>query len=139
MADHSIELVENLSAGDLIWNPILESGVRIRQIIEGPEPEPLIELGYGDTLVSVTQGHPVHTRNGVKTARELMISDEVMDTAGEYHQLAVLRVLPVEPDQLVINFEIDTDSEDPNAHMFVSDGIVTGDLWLQRRLGAGLL
>jgi hypothetical protein len=36
--------------------------------------------------------------------------------------------------QTVINFEIDTDSEAPEDHFLLADGIVVGDYFLQQQL-----
>jgi len=71
----------------------------------------------------------------VKRADQLKVGDRVLGEDGKYYKLTVARTLPVKEGQNVFNIKLDTDSTNPDDHMVVADGIVTGDLWLQEQLG----
>jgi len=71
----------------------------------------------------------------VKRADQLKVGDRVLGEDGKYYKLTVARTLPVKEGQHVFNIKLDTDSTNPDDHMVVADGIVTGDLWLQEQLG----
>lgn len=127
MADGSKKLVENISKGDQVWNPVLKQAVKVKRIIESPEKLPLIEIGYDDTRTRVSQTHPVYTKEGFKKASSLSTGNLVLGADGEYHQLTVVRELPVEEGQYVINFELVSDVPSPLAGVLIADGVVTGD------------
>ena len=111
-----------------------DKAVRVNRIIESAETEPLIELGYADAVVKVTQTHPVLTKEGLKKAKDLSVNDSVRGADGVFHKLSKVRDLPVRTGQYVINFELDVKSNSDNDRLVLSDGIVTGDFALQLKL-----
>jgi hypothetical protein len=134
MWDGSSKRADEIHGGDLVLNPIKRVALKVERVVKGPEKLPLIELGFEGRLVHVTTKHPIPTKDGVKQAISLTRKDFILGTDGNYHALTVLRKLPVDPKQEVINFEMFSDSKDPLDHLILSDGIVTGDLNLQNRL-----
>ncbi len=133
LANGDSKKVEDIAVGDLISNPVTGEARKVLKIVEGPEKLGIVEYGFGDTLAKVTQKHPILTKNGLKTAIELSLSDEVKDKEGKLHQLRHLKVLEVQEGETVINFVLEGENKDD--HYMLADGIVVGDLYLQKELG----
>ena len=131
MADGSLRRIEDVRAGDLVRNAKTGAPVKVRQVIEGPEPLPLIRFGFNGTTVTTSQAHPVLTAAGLKPANELKTGDTVFDAQGKPHTLTILETLPLEEGQRVINVDLETASSDADKRLLVSDGIITGDIVLQ--------
>ena len=83
MADQSLKLVEDLSVGDKLWNPVTKKAMTVSRIIEGPEALPLVRISITNNSLNVTQGHAVVTRDGVKRAIEVKKGDYVRIDAGK--------------------------------------------------------
>lgn len=137
VSDKETRKAATLATGNVLWNPVTRQVVRIKSRIVGPEEKALVELGYDDHLIRVSTQHPVVTRRGLLQAAELLPTDEVQGEDMKFHRLRHLR-RSNEPAtklaQTVINFEIDTDSEAPEDHFLLADGIVVGDYFLQQQL-----
>lgn len=131
MANGDMVAVEDIRVGDMIVSPQTGQSSRIASVIEGPEPLPLIHIIAGDLSVRVTEAHIVLTQEGLKRARDLTTHDSIMDEKGAYHPIDRLERIPPEIGQRVINFVVDGFVPEVNKHLLVSDGIVTGDLYLQ--------
>lgn len=131
MADGSDRAIEEIRAGDLIWNPATRAPVAVERVIEGTESEPLIRFGFDRETLTVTQKHPVPTARGLLQAHELTLGDLVYDQDGTAHEVTVLERVETEPRQRVINLRLESDSEEPESRMLLSDGIMTGDVILQ--------
>ena len=96
------------------------------QVIEGPEPLPLVRFGFDGTVVTTSQAHPVLTDAGLKPTNELKKGDTIFDAQGNPHTLTILETLPIEEGQRVINVNLETASSDADERLLVSDGIITG-------------
>ena len=136
MADQSLKKIEEIKAGEKVWNPVQKKAIVVAQVVEGPENLPLIELGFAGRTVIVSQEHPVLTASGSKPAKLLTLKDMVFDTAGKQHLLTVLKRLELEEGQRVINLDLAAATEDPSERLLLSDGIITGDIVLQKRLAS---
>lgn len=134
MAGRSTKLAEEIAVGESVWNPITASPARVDAIREGAEQVPLVEFGFEEVRVDVTQNHPVLTQAGLKKAHELTTDDAVVGTDGQLHRLSIVRELPVADGQMVLNFVINLGSEAEADHFLIADGVVTGDLYLQNQL-----
>jgi hypothetical protein len=152
MGDKSTKMAVDIKEGDLVWNPIAERAARVTKRVAGPEELAMIEFGYGDKLVKVTQDHPVVVQKlaveasllsdtlnmssayTVKQARDLSKDDSVLGSDGQYHRIDVLRQLPLKANQAVINFELEGGSNDIRDHAVVANGIISGDLAVQNTL-----
>lgn len=134
MGDGSTKSIEDVRVGDMVWNPRTKEPLEVKQVIEGPEKLPLIRLGFADTVVTVSQQHPILTKGGVRQARELKLGDSIYDARGEEHALTVLEQLPVAEGQRVINLVLDADGDRADQRMMISGGIITGDIMLQKKL-----
>lgn len=136
MADGSMRAIQDVAAGEYLWNPMTEAPARVKQIIQGPEGNPLVRFGYGESLLTVTGEHPVLTEDGLIKAKELTLDSRVIDASGAARGLETLEaVLPTEGQQ-VINVVLEGDHDDLDKHYLLADGITTGDLILQHTLSA---
>jgi hypothetical protein len=137
MADGSARRIDEIRNGDLVYNPLTGSSSKVKGLIRGPEKEPMIEVGYGGKVVRVTTKHPMLTRSGIKTATELQYGDYLLGADRKFHRINELKRLPVDPNQQVYNFVMDDQDDSPAHHVVLADGILTGDLQLQKQLEKG--
>ena len=136
MADGSEKLAVNIEKGDRLFNPATKKSVTVSEVVYGPEDHlGLIQVAVGTNVVRVTTQHPFETSNGLKAASELTINDKILTANGQYRKLTSLKVLPLVKNQKVINFVVSNNSKRPIDHMLEADGVITGDLYLQRQLG----
>jgi hypothetical protein len=82
----------------------------------------------------VTTQHPFETKRGLKAAAELTLDDEILVATGKYKKITIIRTLPLVKNQKVINFVVASKSKKSTDHMLLANGIITGDLHLQRQL-----
>ena len=134
MASGVEKQIEEIVAGEELWNPVLRAAVRVYKVIEGTEGEPLVEFGYGGVLLRTTQSHAVKTTSGLKQAKELLVGDEVFDGDGATHRLSTVRALEAAPRQRVINLSLEAPFGITDGRMLLANGIVTGDVVIQNRL-----
>jgi hypothetical protein len=134
MADGSEKAIGLLSKGEKVLNPLTGKSQEIVNLIEGPEADKaMYEIGYGSAKVTVTENHPFMTSKGLRAAKNLKNGDLVIDEAGKFVALNVANKLAVNPAQVVRNITLAGDNTE-KAHMVLADGIVTGDLYLQKKL-----
>ncbi len=134
MADGSDMMIALISEGDLVYNPVTRSNARVAEVVKGPESnKSMYEIAVGNRKVTVTSTHPFATTGGMKQAQHLVVGDRILASNGSYETISAAKKLPVSASQVVVNIRIDGDSSE-DAHMIMGDGIVTGDLYLQRIL-----
>lgn len=137
--DGTEKLAVNVEKGDRLLNPITKKSVTVSEVVYGPEENlGLIMVGVGENAVKVTTQHPFETQKGLKSAADLTIDDKILTSAGKYQKLTTLKILAPVKNQRVINFVVSSDSKKPMDHMVLADGVVTGDLYLQRKLSRQL-
>jgi hypothetical protein len=136
MADGSWKAVEGLLPTEQLWNPVTKKIVKVKKLVVGPEPLPLIEFGYEGRTVKVSTRHPIVTKAGIKRAEELVPGDVIYDTEGNEHLLTVLRALPMVEGQYVVNIKLAVSgTASADDHVIVANGIRVGDFELQERFG----
>ncbi|MES2744637.1 MAG: Hint domain-containing protein [Bdellovibrionota bacterium] len=136
MADGSSKLAAEIRAGDLVFNPKTGRPHMIRKVIAGPERWPLLEVKAGGKSVTVTGEHPFLTKLGLKPAYKLTSADILIEGDAETQVEAVIaeeRALDAKAPE-VWNFEL-VGSSDPDDHYVLANGVMTGDLYLQQKLG----
>mgnify|MGYP001547955668 CR=1 FL=1 len=135
MADGKDKLISELKVGDQVWNPVTKAKVWVNEVISGPEKKAMYEVGYaGKGFMVVTAKHPFETKAGLKQAHELTKADQMLGSDGRFHSVSHLKVRPVDPKAVVWNLKLDSKSASPQSHMVLADGMVSGDLYLQRAL-----
>lgn len=154
MGDGTTKAIKSIRTGDLVWNPVRKKAFAVGAVFAGPEKNPLIEIGFGEKTITVTDTHPLIVRAAseasikpvamldestakslpdfrVKKANEVTKDDELLAQDGKFYRVEVLRKLPVQEGQIVYNFELLGDSDHPADHTIASAGIVTGDITAQ--------
>ena len=135
MADGNTLAVEDLKAGDQIFNPVTKQAQEVRDTRMGYESEPLIAIGYGSKIVKVTQNHPFVMAHGrTVQARSLRVGDAILGQDGKFHGIEHRQELSQEPFQWVYNLTLKADSGAIDDHVLLADGMVTGDHFLQTQL-----
>lgn len=129
MADGSDRKISSLKENDFVFNPLFKIPVRISKIVKGPEKRSLYKVVIGKNRLTVTEDHPFLTEKGWVRADELVSGQWVM---GEQQAKSVhsVKKLPYEKPEDVYNFELDTDV--PEGHIVLANGIPTGDLTTQK-------
>lgn len=135
-ADGTLVRAADLRVGELLLNPITRKHLTVSDIVESRESMPMIALSTKNGTVKVTSGHPILTKRGVIRADAVRLDDYVFNTSGSPESLTAVTVLPIDPNQRVVNFRLSgASSDDLTEHLVSSDGIVTGDLVAQLALG----
>lgn len=136
MADGSEKLASDIRSGDMVWNPKTQKGQMIKKVIAGPEQWPLLEVKSAGKSVIVTGEHPFLTKDGLKPAFQLTAADVLVEGSEEIQIEAVTTQERAagEAAPNVWNFEL-LGSSDNEDHYVLANGVMTGDLYLQQKLG----
>ena len=125
----------DVKAGDLLHNPKTGGYASVEQVVQGPEKK-VVELHFlvGETSRSskVSFGHIMVTKRGYIRARDVRRGDHLLRADGSWVSVVTITEVPADH---VINFVLNPNSRSYEDHLVASDGLVTGDLWLQTNLG----
>ena len=134
MGDGTDKEVADIVNGDVVMNPIRNVPMRVKRTTMGPEKYELVVVRAGDATVKVTTQHPMLTPGGVKAALHLTNADSIQDAKGNWRRIdSVSRERGRLP---VVNLELDAPTSDPEDHALLANGLITGDLYLQEKLGS---
>ena len=136
MASGADKLIGLIQKDEMVLNPITQMGLKVVEIIKGPEHNPMYDIIMGSQKVTVTQNHPFMTKSGIKAAKDLVGDDELLGADGNFYALQGETKLPLVDGQVVYNIRLEGESENPLDHMVLANQVVTGDLFLQRLLEA---
>lgn len=125
--------VEDISAGDMVWNPVLRKPTKVLKVSEGRERNALVQVKAGQLSVTMSREHPVALTSGWKQAQRVKVGDVVRDGNGISHTVDRVSDLPPPAGLTVINFVLER-SGDANDGLLLADGMVVGDLLVQREL-----
>lgn len=136
MSDGNQKAIQDVSAGEFVYNPVTGRDIKVEKVIESPENVPMIELRTVDSrILKVTQEHPISTDAGIVKANTLQAGDLIEVTDGSYAELESVRELSIEAGQRVLNLVLEGDSnltaDNIKDRMLLADGIITGDLLVQ--------
>jgi|GEM_PF-4847520 len=131
----STKVVETVRAGDLLWNPVLKRGVRVETISQGPEKKDLTVVHAGGRTLRMSSEHPVVTANGFKQAQDLALGDTLRDDTGKDVTVDAITMEPASAGLTVINFILERSGSEHDG-LLLADGLVVGDLIIQRSLAA---
>ncbi|WP_141736085.1 Hint domain-containing protein [Oligoflexus tunisiensis] len=126
--------IQSLKAGDKVWNPLLKRAVSVAKVVRGPENKPLYQIVQGDRTVRVTQTHPFVTPLGLIPASQLRVGDLIQSEDGRWAAVDAVVKETQKYDDDVFNLELAADAYTEAAHMVVANGIMSGDLFLQKRV-----
>lgn len=130
MSDDTDRAIESLIPGEWVK---LASGQKskIEKVVVGPEAKPMVIVTTSSkNKVEMTSLHPVETSNGLKTAEQLSTSDQLRLKDGSWVSIQKIERKKTKHD--VYNIELK--GSDIQSHLIISNGIVTGDLYLQKKL-----
>ncbi|MBC7658756.1 MAG: hypothetical protein H7249_03525 [Chitinophagaceae bacterium] len=135
MANGELKPASEIRQGDLVWNPKSHKSQAVKEVIAGPEKIPMIEVKTASRSLTITNGHPFLTKKGLIQAKTLRMGDILIDGSEE---TVVTSVTPVshyngEQEPEVWNFVLEG-SDDADDHYVNANGVMTGDLFLQREL-----
>lgn len=135
MSDRSTKAVEDIRAGDRIWNPLLKRSFKVMTISQGPERSDLIVVVAGRKRLRMTLEHPVLTSRGIKQAKDLVRGDTLTDASSTVVSIDSITREPASPGLSVLNFIVERVGSKHDG-LLVADGLIVGDLLVQRRLAA---
>lgn len=125
--------VEEVSAGDLIWNPVLKKAAKILRISEGPEKKDIVVIQAGALTLRVSSEHPVLTNKGMLQAQHVAVGASVTDSSGVQHNVSAVSREKATPGLTVINFILERSASEHDG-LLVADGMIVGDLLIQHSL-----
>ncbi len=157
MSDGSEKKIQDIQVGDLVHNPITGKELKVKQLVQGPEPLPLLKISFGKQSIEVSQQHPMLVipdsvkaglkqtalntdkstpRERLRLASEVTVGDSVLGADGSSQLITAIEPQPVSYSQQVYNLIFDAESDKLRDHMILSNGIITGDFDAQTRLSA---
>ncbi len=133
MADGTLNKIELVQPGDMVWNPVTQRATQVFYKTVGPEYEPLIEVKTDSQTLYVTQKHPMLIGDSqIIQAKHLL---PLMDVFVEKHKKEkILSVRQVSSLDLPVVYNIKLLGDSDADHFVLSEGIITGDLYLQEKL-----
>jgi hypothetical protein len=134
MFDGTDQVIAMLNVGDMVLNPVTKQAQKILEVRKGKENKAMYEISFAGSKVMVTDTHPMAVKGGIKMAKEITDADYMFDEKGVIHKVLAAKKLAVNPNQVVVNIRLESKSGDPMQHMVLADGIVSGDLYLQRKM-----
>ncbi len=131
MVNGEDKLITDLKTDDFVSNPLFKKPVRVSKIVKGPEKRPLYQIKVNTYQVTVTEDHPFLTQRGWVSANHLTSQDIIMGE-GLGKKISSIQKLSYKKPVDVYNLELDTDI--PEGHLVIANGIPTGDLTTQLNL-----
>lgn len=127
--------ISELTSEDRVWNPVLKRAFRIRKMVRGGEKIPMIRIDTDGRSVNVTRNHPMLTPRGVLAAFELSDRDQVMIDGDAWSGVVRVSEIPFEGEEPIVwNLELESSSDDDDSHFVLANGMVTGDLFIQKKI-----
>lgn len=125
--------IDQLTAYDTIWNPITKKAMKMKKLTRGPEKIPMLKIEVGGKEISVTGNHPFPARDGMKTAFNLVEGQEIMIGEGQWQKIQKISAVAPDKDNapVVWNIHLDAPDDDWDAHHYLANGVITGDLLIQ--------
>lgn len=154
MADGSQKEIQDIAAGEQVYNPLTKTAAKVINVIQGPERLPLMEVTVGSTTLRMTTLHPVlvfsspeevgmtsialvegnRDAGRLVQAIDLKVGDLLLLADGSKAPISSIVRPEVEEGQFVYNLVLESTDRSGQSHMLVSDGVVTGDFILQGAL-----
>ena len=134
MANGHGKMIKQILPGERVWNPLTQQAQEVAEVVKGPEKTNLVVVHSQQFRSLVTTGHPFLTKRGLLRAEQLVVGDKIPAANGSWTTVEKLALHPKEAKQIVWNIRLKTNSKDPHQHLVLADGIVSGDLWLQKNL-----
>lgn len=134
MANGKDQMIAGITVGDMVLNPVTNKSARVAEVIKGPETKAMWKVGFGGSDMVITELHPVPVKGGLKQAKDVTTEDYIYDANGILNRVTVAMALPINPNTIVYNVRLDGSTTVASEHMVLANGLVSGDLFLQRKL-----
>ena len=132
MVDQSLRPIENVTVGDIIFNPATKGGSVVKRVVKSPEPYHLIKISTAKNILTVSRLHPMITKNGIKKAANVKVGELLLMSDGKYASVVRVGPSPVFSNQHVFNVELIASKS--GERRLIAEGIVTGDIVIQNSL-----
>ncbi|MFW7377216.1 MAG: Hint domain-containing protein [Oligoflexus sp.] len=132
MGDGSKKRADAIRPGDEVFNPIVGRAIKVEKVIAGPENAELLAISIDTRTIKVSQEHPFMTELGPIPAHVLKVGDKILDIDGSYRSITKINALESLEPVKVWNFILQGEYQQLS-HLLVGDGIVSGDLVLQKQ------
>jgi hypothetical protein len=126
----------DIKVGDLILNPKTKTYARVQQVVQGSEKEALelhFDVDGKHHSSKLSFEHVMVTERGYVRAAQIVKGDKLLRSDGFWAPVLSVEKVPA---RKVINFVLNPSSTSYEDHLVESDGLITGDLWLQNNLKA---
>ena len=133
MADGSKKLAIDVKKGESLFNPLTGKSVVVESVALGNEFQSMYRVKVGSKELDVTVDHPFILDTGLVTTKRLKAGDYL---ANGQKVVSVTRLAYTDP-TYVVNFQLMT-GRSKKDHAFLANGVVTGDLYLQKKLASRL-
>lgn len=134
LANKTSKKVKDISVGDEVWNPVTKRTARVKDILESVEKQGMVVIEAGALNLKVTQGHPVLVASkGNVVASTLKVGDHLVTADGQEVAITKVETLPPNSSQRVVNFTLEG-GESFDDHMLIANGLMSGDLFVQKQL-----
>ncbi|MBC7659262.1 MAG: hypothetical protein H7249_06095 [Chitinophagaceae bacterium] len=131
MANGTLKAISDIRADDVVWNPKTQTAHRVTEVIAGPEAPDMFEIQSGSRTVLVTQFHPFLTDRGLIIATELRQGDILIDGQSTSRVVSIV-TKEADKNNLPVVWNLVLEGESNDDHYVNANGIMTGDLYLQR-------
>ena len=135
MADGTEKNIQDVRAGDYVRNPVNGKAIRVENYTVGEQTREMYEITYAGKTVKATYNHPFLTDDGMKRAEDLVIGDSFYDKDLGLVEVEKMVEIPVEKGRLVWNLLLEGENKsnliDYQDHIFVANGISSGDFYIQ--------
>lgn len=133
--DKTEKRIDQIVKGDRISNLLLKKALAICRMTRGPEKIPMLKFKVDGKSLSVRGNHPFPTRSGMKTTFSLSVGDEILVQDKGWQSITSIESVEAGAQAPnVWNIEVDAPGDQWDAHHYVANGVVTGDLMIQVKL-----
>jgi len=136
MADGTEKSIENMKINDLIYNPSTKKPAKVLKVVVGEETKDMFHIIYGSNSVKATTSHPFITKQGIKSAEDLVVGDFIADKNYEYQRITKIEKIPSPKGTMVWNLLVNQAEGDGTIeftdHTFVANNLASGDFFVQQ-------
>lgn len=134
MANGKDQIIAAITVGDMVLNPVTKLAAKVAEVRKGPEKRPMWSIGFAGHEMVVTELHPVPVLGGLKQAHDVTTNDYIFDANGIIQRVTAAKALPVKANETVFNIRLEGSDKLASEHMIQANGVISGDLYLQRKL-----
>ena len=124
--------IENIKEGDYVYNPSTGQASKVQSVIVGEQKKPMYNIFYQEKNLKATWNHPFVTQRGLLQSADLKAGDKFIDIDHQWITIDKIEKLALNQDNVVWNLLLESNGgHSTKDHLFVANGIMTGDYFLQ--------